>query len=256
MIRSEKSLKGYRLAALDGHIGKVHDFLVGDATWGVRYMVADTGVWIPRRKVLIAPRFLGHPDGVERVFPVELTREQIEKSPDIETDLPVSMQHKREMLGYGWLATVPPEGLAVAAGYAPQRPLNEPVGVQPEPEPRPHGERDAPRAERLRSANEMRGYRVDANDGSLGHIDDFILDDEAWVVRYVVVDTRNWLPGRKVILSPGWIDWIRWEGQEAQFDLSRRQIETAPAYDPHQPVNRDYERRLYDFYGRPVYWDQ
>ena len=57
----------------------------------------------------------------------------------------------------------------------------------------------------LRSANKVTGYRIGATDGDIGHVEDFIIDDETWEIRYMVVDTQNWWPGKKVLVAPQWI---------------------------------------------------
>jgi hypothetical protein len=111
----------------------------------------------------------------------------------------------------------------------------------------------------LHSAREVAGYRVMAIDGEIGHVDDFIMDDEAWEngpweIRYLVIDTRNWLPGRHVLIPPLWAESIRWSTRTAQIGLTQKLIEESPEYDPNAPVNRQYEEVLYDYYGRPRYW--
>ena len=107
----------------------------------------------------------------------------------------------------------------------------------------------------LRSIKEVTGYHIQAMDDDMGHVEDFIVNDKSWTIHYVVVDTRNWLPGgRKVLISPAWIESIDWPQSRMKVDLSTEQIKESPEYDPHAPVNKEYEARLYDFYGRPKYW--
>ena len=107
----------------------------------------------------------------------------------------------------------------------------------------------------LRSIKELHNYVLHAEDGEIGHVDDFILEDDVWAIRYMIVDTRNWLPGRKVLVSPGWITSIDWPGSKVSVSLTVEAIKEGPEYDPAQPINREYEVRLYDFYGRPRYWE-
>ena len=106
----------------------------------------------------------------------------------------------------------------------------------------------------LRSMDEVIGYHIQTLDGWLGHVADFIINDETWTIRYIVVDTRNWLPGKKVLLSPNWIDATNWAQRKVHLDVTSQQVRDCPEYDPAAPVNREYEARLYDFYGRPKYW--
>jgi hypothetical protein len=89
----------------------------------------------------------------------------------------------------------------------------------------------------------------------MGHVEDFVVDDEEWAIRYVVVDTRNWLPGRKVLVSPDWVPEVSWSERKAYVGLTRDEIKSAPGWDSGAPPARDYEARLYGHYGRPPYWD-
>jgi len=248
MLRSVKEVEGYMLRARDGDIGRCKDFLFDDEIWVIRYMVADTGKWLPSKKVLISPISLGEPDYPSRIFPVRLSKKQIEQAPDLDTDAPVSRQYEAKYHEYfGWPYYW--GGAEVWGPYSYPAPLyadkrKEAVKVQPE-NGDPH----------LRSAGEVTGYHIQARDGEIGHVEDFIVDDRAWNIRYMVVDTRNWLPGsRKVLISPDWIVSIQWLEREVAVDLNVEEIKESPEYDPSAPVNREYEARLYDFYGRPKYW--
>jgi hypothetical protein len=106
----------------------------------------------------------------------------------------------------------------------------------------------------LRSARDVAGYRMDAVDGRAGRMQDFIVEDADWVIRYVVVDTGRWLPGRKVLVMPLWIESVAWAGRTARVGLHRKVIASSREYRPSEPVNREREVRLYDYYGRPRRW--
>jgi hypothetical protein len=120
----------------------------------------------------------------------------------------------------------------------------------------PETVQESPADSHLRSVTEVTGYHIAATDGQIGHAEDFIVEDETWWFRYIVVDTRNWLPGKKVLVSPQWIRKIDWSEHVVEVDLTREQIEASPPYDPTAAVNRRYEEQLYDFYGRPKYWGE
>ena len=107
----------------------------------------------------------------------------------------------------------------------------------------------------MRSAKEVEGYHIHALDGAIGHVQDFVLEGRIWRIRYLVVDTRNWLPGRKVLVSPDWVQKINWGDHAVSFDVCREYVQKSPVYDPAAPVNREYEVRLHDYYGRPEYWE-
>ena len=106
----------------------------------------------------------------------------------------------------------------------------------------------------LRSARDIRGYHIQGSDEEIGHIADFIIDDETWEVRYLVIDTSNWWVGKKVLVAPHWASRINWEQSKVHVALSRETIKNSPEWNPAAAVNREYEARLYDYYGRPAYW--
>lgn len=262
MLRLANEIKGYSLSASDGEIGNVHDLLFDDETWEVRYFVVDTGGWLPGRKVLIAPEAFGRANWIDRVIDVDLTKEQIKASPKVDTDKPVSRQHETDYRShYDW-----PQYWAGAteSGDLGHRAIERPAGDNyPAPaevqEVRPPdlGGIDAdPGSDdvHLRSLREVTGYDIEAVNGEIGHVDDLVLDDENWSVRYMVVDTGKFLPGKRVLISPEWIARTSWEESSVIVDVTREQLKDGPEFDPSTPVNRQYEERLYDFYGRPTYW--
>ena len=243
MLRSVISLRGFSIGAKDGEIGKVHTFLFDDLSWAIRYLVVDTGGWLRGRKVLIAATALGRPDWHTQSFPVELTKQQVRDSPDIDENEPISRQREAELHRYyNW---VPYWGTGYGAAV---------FTVPPGQEEQESSEEVAGGTSNLRSTREVIGYRIHATDGQIGHVEDFIISDEDWVIRYLVVDTRHWLPGRSVLVSSEWVRNISWEGREVWVDVPKQMIEDSPPYDPSAPVNREYEVQMYDFYGRPKYW--
>ncbi len=248
MLRSLKELINYRLQATDGTIGSVDDFLFDDRMWTIRYLVANTGGWLKGRLVLIAPKSLKAPDWQSRHLPVDLSRKQIEDSPSIFSDAPLARQKELQLAQhYNWPVYWAIDGLG-GFGAAPiATPVEPPPGEArpPEEEGNPH----------LRSVREVLGYRIHAKDGDIGHVDDMIVEDDNWVLRYLVVDTRNWLPGRKVLLAIDWIDDVSWPDAKVVVGQSRAEIQDSPEYDPSAPVNREYEEVLHDYYGRPRYWE-
>jgi uncharacterized protein YrrD len=247
MLRSLNSLKGQPIKATDGRIGGVHDFFFDELEWTVRYVVADTGHWLTGRKVLLAPHVVNRIDEDDGVF-VDLTQEQVKSSPDIDTDKPVSRQRQIELHShYSW-----PNYWAAEAhmlSMTPPMPTDQVAGTSPDGETGEHGD------PHLRSMRAVLGYHIAAHDGEMGHVDDLIVESPGWHIRYLVVDTRNWLPGRKVLLAPEWkIESFSWSDRKLAVDLPREQIKNSPEFDPSKPIDREYEVRLHDFYGRRVYW--
>jgi hypothetical protein len=243
----------YKLLAEDGEIGKVKDFFFTDIFWTIRYLVADTGKWLQERLVLISPTALGKPDWTLKSFPVNMTKEKIEQSPPVEKDKPVSKQREADLMTYyTWpLFTYGVESTHFAEMQLMAERLKlaeDEIGEQESGEEK----RDDPH---LRSIEEVNRYSIRALDGSIGHVEDFIFEDLTWIIRYMIVDTRNFLPGRKVLISPEWIKNVDWSSKEVSVDMTCDSIKKSPEFDPTAPVNRSYELQLYDYYGRPTYWD-
>ncbi len=254
MLQSVRKLESFRIGATDGEIGNLHDVLFDDEFWTVRYLVVDTGNWLPGRKVVIPPDKVSLRSHKDNVIPVDLTREKIKASPPLEAERPVSRQHQIDLYAYyGW-PVYWGGGMGPAAPY-PYVPLmgamtgSEPAALATEEE-EPRREDDP----HLRSAREVTGYHVEAIDGGIGHVEDFIVDDETWQVRYLIVDTKNWLPGRKVLIAPLWLHRFDWIAQKAYLDLDKEQIRNSPPYEEHVDLTRSREEEIYDYYGKPRYW--
>jgi uncharacterized protein YrrD len=226
MLRNISGLYGYAIHTADGNIGPVHDFYFDDQHWSVRHLVVTTGRWLSRHRVLVPPMSVTNVDGKRRELHIALTKAQVANSPDIDTDKPVSRQQHAELYWhYGFTGSGLPEELRRGEGD-------------------PH----------LRRTREVIGYWVHGVDDRIGQVDDFLVDDGAWSIRYMVVDARSWWLGKKVLVPPGWIVSIKWEGMAVYVDLSRATVRNAPGYVPGRPVDRGYETRLYEYYGRPTYW--
>lgn len=248
MLRCVSSMIGYKAHAIDGEVGKAHDFYFDDTTWTIRHLVVNTGTWLNERLVLVPPAKLGQPLWEERRFPIDLAKDQIEHSPDVETDLPVSRQKQEELYGYYDLVPYWSDPAFMGAGLA------GPIAQMHAQKPAEESDA-APGDPRLRSACAVSGYAIRARDGEIGHVEDFIVEEGTWIIRYMIVDTRNWLPGKKVLVVPAWIERIDWNESSVHVGLARDAIRNAPEFDPEQPVNRQYETRYYDYYGQPRYWE-
>lgn len=252
MLYSVKHLSKFKIEADDGSMGKADSFLFDDASWVIRYLVADTGALLPGRKVLIAPSSVGKPDGSLEVLPVRLTRQQIKDSPDIDAEKPVSRQQEIELhKHYNW---VPYWGGTLGPATAPYVPVTGQAVEDQEDSGSGEGGNGAEAGTSLRRTKEVIGYRIHAKDGEIGHLDDFIVGVEDWMIRYIVVDIGRWLSGRKVLISPDWIGEISWSRAEVMVETAKEVIKHSPEFDPSAPVNREYETRLFDYYGRPKYW--
>lgn len=265
MIRRADTIIGASVQAKDGEIGSIDDVYFSDDNWSVRYLVVDTGTWLLERRVLISPQAAEDSPFSDGMLHLDLTKEQVENSPDIDLDKPVSRQNEAALhdyyaWNYYWLA-VPTAayGMSGVSGGATGAGVGAPVPVAS-----PTRDKQAIREERegtqgdptLRSMNEVVGYHIAATDGEIGHVEDFFIDEAAWRIRYMMVDTHNWLPGRKVLVSPEWIDRVSWNESIVAVNVTRQQVEESPEFRPgaNGILNRDYEAVLYKHYAMPRYW--
>jgi hypothetical protein len=255
MLHSFDQLRGDAIQASDGEIGSLRDVYFDDQSTLVRYLVVDTGTWLPGKRVLLVPAVVGGVDAERGQIVTGLTRHQVEDSPPVDTEKPVSRQQELTLhTYYGWdpYWTVPP----FAGSLAPYWGAAVPAATHLRPGEARVAEEVAAREREqrdphLRSAREVEGYHVAATDGEIGHVEDFFIDDQDWAIRLLGIDTRNWLPGRKVVISPGWLRGIDWPARRIEVDLTRRQIEDSPEYDPTLVPEQSYLEQLAAHYGRP-----
>jgi hypothetical protein len=249
MLRQISEIKNLQLGADDGEIGRVKDFYFDDENWTIRYLVADTGKWLPGRLVLVSPASLGPVDTTHNVLKVNLKRRQIEGAPSVDRDKPVSRQHEVDYARYyGWPMYWYGPALWGPAPYPVYERTAGPATSDPMAQPEQSGD------PHLRSANEVIGYHLQAQDDELGHAEDLIIDDQDWAVRYLVVDTRNWLPGKRVLMAPQWIREISWERSRVVVGLTTDAIRNAPEFEDVNAITREYEERLYRHYRHEGYW--
>ena len=245
MLHSAKTLTGYKLDSLEGEIGRVEEFYFDDKHWVVRYLVADSGNWLTGRHVLLSPYALGAVSNEKHRVTVDLTKKQIEGSPGLDRDKPVSRQFEESYYGY--------------YGY----PMYWGGPYMWGPYPYITRDRDEwknrTKAEKgwdpnLRSTSAVAGYHVEAKDGAIGHVEDFVIDDATWAIRYLIVDTRNWWPGKRVLIAPQWIERVSWSGSSVFIHLSREAIKQSPEFTDESALTRDYEDALHRHYNRRGYW--
>lgn len=245
MLERANTLRGYQLHCRDGAIGTVKDFYFDDHHWGVRYLVADTAGWLAGRQVLISPYALKTVSSAEHSIALALTKKQLEDSPSLNTDKPVSRQYEESYYGfYGWPMYW--NGPLLWGAYPDI--VREPEHWQ---NTRPDGTGWDPH---LRSTSDVTGHHIQAADGEIGHVEDFIIDDHSWAIRYLVIDTRNWWPGKKVLVSPKWIERVSWSESKVVVSLSREAVKQSPEYVEGLPLTREYETRLHQHYDRRGYW--
>jgi len=250
MLYRMDKLIGMSISASDGELGKVKDIYFDDHRWAVRYLVVDTGGWLANRKVLISPFGVEKIDWDLRSIHVILNKKQVKDSPNFNTDKPVSRQHEVEFLGYYNYPGYWGGPFLWGAMPCPILPvLSMPVVNEARPD-RVETQADS----HLRSAGEVTGYNLQATDHSIGHLQDFLVDEKNWAIRYVVVDTHNWWPGKHVVIPAQWIKQLDWSENVVKVDVSRDVVQSAPEFDPHLEFSRVYETDLHRHYRRPGYW--
>jgi hypothetical protein len=265
MLYSAKEMEGYAVGATDGDIGHVKDFYFDDEAWVVRYLVVETGGWLSSRKVLVSPVAIGTPNPEQRLLPASISQNEVRKSPDIDTDKPVSRQHEMMFSGYYgypyywggtgyWGGGMYPSAMmsgdgGLGSSYSYPRPGEG---------QRELAQRDSARHEQenphLRSCNAVIGYHIHASDGDIGHVAGMLIDEETWAIRYLVVDTSNWWLGHQVLIAPQWIKSVNWFNETVAVSMIRQAVKDAPTYDPQAVLNREDEGRLFRHYGQSDYW--
>ncbi len=246
MMINISELLGYVLHLKDGELGQCEDFLVDDRGWDIRYMVADTRKWLTGRRVLIAPSMLMEPEWSGRRLPVNLTKEQIRGSPPLHENDPVTDEYEIMWFDYYGLTEYWVEEDKIGMAENPTAlPVARKEGT---------GGKNANEKRHLLSVKEIAGWHTMASDGEIGHLADFLVEMKSWKVRYAILDTRNWLPGRQVCVSVYCVEWVDWARKEIGVRLTREAVKESPEYNPFVPMTEEYQVVLHDYYGWPKYW--
>lgn len=242
MKRNIKDLLGFAIETVDEEKATAQDVLFDEELWVVRYLEADFGNLFKSRRVLIPKSFLEMPNWEMKNFPIELRKADIEMCPRLENHLPVSRKYEEELFKHYEILPYWTSAQAGALGmYYPPRPLKVPHQVVDEEDI----------DSRLRSYNEVTGYKINALDGSFGHVTDMIVDDSEWQILYLVIDTKNWVPwSRKVIIPIDFTDEISYENREISINLHTETIKNSPEYKSAESISRELEEAFYDFYSR------
>jgi sporulation protein YlmC with PRC-barrel domain len=253
MLQAISAFKSYAIEASDGKIGSVSDFLFDGEKWQVRWLVVDTGTWLTERKVLLQPSAIVQIDYEGQKLKTTLTKAQVAGSPDILEHQPVSRQMERELYNYyGWDPLWGGDYLGGSAGA-----MAAPLAAEPyfgiasareaaDIDPVPPGE-DA----HLQSIEEVSGYHIEAADGDIGHVENFLVDSAAWAIRYLIVDTSNWWMGQHVLMSPHAVKEIDWSDRHVLLNVTRDQVKASPPWDPLKLMDQTGMKQLHEHYGWP-----
>jgi uncharacterized protein YrrD len=294
MLIKSKTIRNYKLRGTDGDVGSVRDLYFDDKYWTVRYLVANTGNWLNSRQVLISPYFLNNLDHDSEVINVDLTRNQIENSPALDQDTPVSRQYEESYhtyFGYPFYWSGPNMWGASpylvrdrnkwpnARGANTENSGNKQSGsfgsetgatgtysnessIQPGTNTGLTNSGNPVSTDpgsswnsSLRSIEDVNGHKIHTTDeDKIGHVDDFIIDDDTWTIRYLIVNTGNLFTGKKVLISPEWIERISWDDSKVYLNMTKETLKESPEYSDESGLTRDYESSLFSYYNKTPYW--
>jgi len=248
MLWNASAMTGYAIKAANGKIGTVSDMLFEDVDWAIRWMVVDTGDWLPGRKVLLPVSALGQPDAEASHLPVNLTMRQIEESPDIDMSQAASSDIESRLLEYyGLPRSRDDKGAHVAIARASGTPSI--LGLLPARRPNEADAEAVGHTPNLHGLSAITRSTIEATDGDIGHAEDFLVDTASWQVRYMTVHTANWWPGEKVLISPRSVDWIDVARGIIQLDVTRQKVKDSPPYVAAQTVDGAFEESFHSYYG-------
>ena len=220
METTVRRLHGYTVRGTDGDAGTLSDILFDDADWRLRYVVADTGDWVHRRRVLLTVASLARIEPAAHAVRVALTRDQVRHAPSFEADPPVffRMEHRFRdalVLVGAWVAgfnePYTAHALVIWTPDGGLMPVHEDDGGDPH----------------LRSAVHMLGDHVMARDAPAGSLEDFVVESDGWTIKDIVVRTHGWPHHRSVLVSPYWVGRVSWATCSVFVDLPRSRIEHA-----------------------------
>lgn len=227
-------LIGSTIVATDGELGKVKDAIFDDRTWAIRYLVVDAGSWLSSHEVVLAPQSVSRAQPSDDRLTVRLSEEEIRRSrsrANVDTVSDKEEELRKSYRGYG------PDWQGVYPGGWGYYPIGGPVAPAPrEPASDVSVERKRDELEQrevhLRSFQEVKNYNLCAGDDEFGHVDDLMVDENEWVIRYLDVDTLNYVPSKHVFLRPDDVSDLDWGEQLFRLRLSRDQVLGAPTAPP------------------------
>lgn len=258
MLRSVAKLKGFTVTGIDGEVGAIEDVYFDDERWAIRYLIVDARARFDR-PVLISPLAVSGADWTGEVFTVPHTHDQIRQSPDADLHRPVSRQYeslyyRHYRYPYYWGGA----GIWGAPGFVgpylasgPGAPA-DPTGLPEDPGAAELSPDES--ASHLHSSREVTGYHIEATDGAIGHIDDFLVSDRDWVIRYLHIDTSNWPGGKPVLLGVDWVREVSFADGKVYIDTTKETVKSSPEFDSDK-LDREYETRLHRHYNRRGYWE-
>jgi hypothetical protein len=232
MLRRLRQLENWDVRSNEGdELGKIVDFYFDDERWTVRYVVVGTGSWFAGRSALLSPISLDRVNDDKACLEFNLTSNQIASAPNAEVTLPISRQWEASHCRYYGFPYYWEGPRAWGFGATP---LDVRSSIDRSKKSDPLVD-----AQHIHSANEVAGYQ----DGESGHVEDFLVDDQTWTIRYLLVNTRHWIGGRTVLIAPQGAGDINWAHSRVRVDVDRESVKSSPQYEPaadisHRPVRK------------------
>ena len=234
MYRSLKQIQHYSLLTKNEEACKLEDLFFNETTWKTQYLVVKTGSFFSARNVLLNPVIVEKIIDADKKIQLLISNDHVKKCPSVNSVLPISLEAELLLAKYWeWIPKDAEGPLPPEAGHS--------IEVEAETESKDLSERAA--ESKLRSYEEVKGYTIYAPDGHFGHIEDFLFDDD-WLIRYAVVDTRNWIPGKRVLLPVGQIEEVKWAEHSLHVEASCELVKSAPAYDESKGVTPEDEEAV------------
>jgi uncharacterized protein YrrD len=256
MLRSADALQACQIKSSDGVLDKINDLYFDDDYWVVRYLVVDTSNWLIRRKALISPIALEIPDWLNNTIQTNLSQEQINNCPGIGVHRPVSRQQEIKYCAYyGYPIYWRGNGLWGEGLYP-----NGKLSANSERDTQPNANAVKAFAEahkedpHLRSWCHVKGFSLCAADGEIGQIHDFLLDEQTFAIRYVIVQTNDWWLGHQVLIAPQWFMNVQWSDSKVVIKHTREEVKSAPSYHSGDSFDRNREEDMHHHYGVSGYW--
>jgi len=252
MLHTIEDMLGYSIHAAVDDVGKTVDYYFDDKQWVIRYLVLETGSWLSSRKVLLSPFAIKDISRENKTFSVSMNSEQVKNSPLIDLDKPVSLQDETEYTNYYGYPRYWDGDFLWGASMYPM--TSSDTALTPVHTTKPINY-SATQHHHLRSCEAIIGNHVEALDGPIGHIEQMLMDEQTWAIRYLIINTSNWGLGHQVLIAPQWIKAIHWEDKKVFVDKLRQNIKAAPRFDPAEGVTQKFEKDLFLHYGHRGYWE-
>lgn len=247
MLRSIEDLIKSGVTCPDGDLGRVEQVYFDVRTWGMCYLIVDTSAWGYGEKIWVPLRCISQIDFASGVVKLNRTQQKMLSSSSLDTKTPVSRLQEVRIFDYYDCKPYWEEANFHGTPHDPAAPLEPDANTRMTEQMNALNALNALNATvHPLSTKEVGGFTIEALEGPIGHIRDFVFDDETWLIRYLTVDTRDWWQSEsEVLLSTESFKCIDSTTSTISTSLSRDAIKRSPAYIDAVPLSRMYETQLH-----------